>query len=931
VVWPGGSLAVPADFVGVVAALDRQMIVIIAVVAGVGGLLLLVGGVATLVFSIRRRDEETKLVNRRKREYKTMLQLWDERTSTFTAQLVTGASRQAISPGALRQMVPVGLTSAPTICVDAVDEYGYIPLHYAVSAKAAGRMVEALIDAFPSGPSIADAKQNLALHLAIASEAEVAVVKAVYSAYPDAALATNSDGKMPVELLAGRYRDPTAQNGIGGAVPVEEAIFELTRLLAFPLDCHGRAENWFHLLQLEDEPGFDGGQRQHENRLGSFMLPAMPASVAGASHPDDATDGTGGARLHQCPSRSRVGKIGPLVSAVLDAACERSVSVDTLVYARDAKGRLAIDIATLSNKRILWKRVFLLGRYEKRKLLHISATSRVWEVEDKEAPDESLKVLALKQILDEASYTREISIRTQYDLSERFVVQVVRRHTADRILLMPYGECSLEDAFSKEHFVGMSADIVRSLIRQLVDALMHVHSKGIVHGDLKGKNICRFGTAWKVIDFDSAVEIGGAVGMKIKPGQSPSNVPPELGRLLLRAKFSAKAIRSKVENASLLQAHTWEACLAIVEDLDREGLEPLKCTLSGAAPSFDVWGLGLIFFRLFTAARLFNSDEHEELDAKQLCKLVLWRGIVLAELRQRVFSKAETGTIPSSEKDSAVQLVAACLQPEPARRPQSIDELLKCDYFRSHAGVARAKLLFVSTPGKGFDPRTGKYDFDVMGWLQELCRSYIGRLVVAYDWPGSSSADSRDQQWFDQIFDDGNADGVTLFDQWRAAPTAKEKEALVDAVQKILHETRWLSSYRGSIKAQIRETCQSGAKAILVRLEGGPITRVEARVMGQLISEARSDLAQLGVSEPQIELHAFDELISFAERGLPSFLCDIYGEIHEPTPASLLAALPPHEDARTGCLLAADAEPAIGASDEIGDDMIAERGIVLTS
>jgi hypothetical protein len=44
--------------------------------------------------------------------------------------------------------------------------------------------------------------------------------------------------------------------------------------------------------------------------------------------------------------------------------------------------------------------------------------------------------------------------------------------------------------------------------------------------------------------------------------------------------------------------------------------------------------------------------------------------------------------------------------------------------------VARAKLLFVSTPGKGFDPRTEKYDFDVMGWLQELCRSYIGLLAT---------------------------------------------------------------------------------------------------------------------------------------------------------------------------------------------------------
>ena len=70
----------------------------------------------------------------------------------------------------------------------------------------------------------------------------------------------------------------------------------------------------------------------------------------------------------------------------------------------------------------------------------------------------------------------------------------------------------------------------------------------------------------------------------------------------------------------------------------------------GAAPSYDIWGLGLILFkfRLFTAMRLFNSDEHEELDVKQLCKLVLWRGIEPAELRQRVFSKA--GTVPSSKK-----------------------------------------------------------------------------------------------------------------------------------------------------------------------------------------------------------------------------------------------------------------------------------------
>ncbi len=92
-------------------------------------------------------------------------------------------------------------------------------------------------------------------------------------------------------------------------------------------------------------------------------------------------------------------------------------------------------------------------------------------------------------------------------MSERFVASIVMRHTADRVLLMPYGECSLEDVLSKEHFVGLSADIVRSLIRQLVDALAHIHLKGIVHGDLKGKKICPFGNVWKPIDFDTAAEI----------------------------------------------------------------------------------------------------------------------------------------------------------------------------------------------------------------------------------------------------------------------------------------------------------------------------------------------------------------------------------------------------------------------------------------
>ncbi len=164
----------------------------------------------------------------------------------------------------------------------------------------------------------------------------------------------------------------------------------------------------------------------------------------------------------------------------------------------------------------------------------------------------------------------------------------------------------------------------------------------------------------------------------------------------------------------------------------------------------------------------------------------------------------------------------------------------------------------------------------------------------ADDWAGSSSGDTRDTKYFNQIFDEVRSDGKTLFGAWAAEDSAEKREKLIDEVHAILNETRWLSSYRGAIKAQIREACQGGAKvwkrpgylslgmhyplcagdavqqAILVRIEGGPITRVEARIMPLLIDEARADLAALGITKPDIELHAFDTIFDLQKR-LPDF------------------------------------------------------------
>jgi hypothetical protein len=131
------------------------------------------------------------------------------------------------------------------------------------------------------------------------------------------------------------------------------------------------------------------------------------------------------------------------------------------------------------------------------------------------------------------------------------------------------------------------------------------------------------------------------------------------------------------------------------------------------------------------------------------------------------------------------------------------------------------------------------------------------------------------------------------------APTQEERERLIDAVELILYETRWLASYKGSIKAQIREACQSGVKAILVRFEGGPITRVEARLMAQLISEAKADLTQLGLSSVAIELHAHESVSEFAD-AIAAYTSEVYGDESKPIPAHLVALIKPDSTASRG-------------------------------
>jgi serine/threonine protein kinase len=569
------------------------------------------------------------------------------------------------------------------------------------------------------------------------------------------------------------------------------------------------------------------------------------------------------------------------VEAVISRAQGAGLSVKELAYATDSKGRRALDVATSANRNRLYRDIMLFGRYKQLGNLHTSDASVVYKVQDMLA-EEGAPLFALKQMQSRDSFLREVSLRADLGLSPEYIVAVERVHESERAILLKFAESSLEDSIVKDGFAGANADVARVLVSQLVTAVKHLHDNGLVHCDIKPRNALRVDGTTKLIDLDFSVAIGGPVGQKVELGRCPANAPPEYAAHCFQARWSSRAISdllsSEGESLNLIQKQEWQQCHELVSEMERvRAVGTVSAVTPGsgavmAAISYDVWGLGLLFYRLFTDTEVFakrNSADDID-DEDDLRRLVLWKGVDEAALRKRVFSKAQSGTVSALEKDLAVALVSACLEPDSLARPQSIDDLLKLPYFNHGRGANVAKLLFVSTPGKAFNPETQTYDLNVMEVLQSLCRANVGHMMVAYDWAGSSSGDPRDTPLFDKIFTDIRANGMTLFSTWKSAST-EDRETLIDEVQEILHETRWLSSYKGSIKAQVRQVCQGYAKAILIRIDGGPITRVEARILPSLIAEAKTDLASLNCNDVDIELHAFETIFDFLEE-LPKFI-----------------------------------------------------------
>ena len=365
-------------------------------------------------------------------------------------------------------------------------------------------------------------------------------------------------------------------------------------------------------------------------------------------------------------------------------------SYPQLVHAQDSKHRSALDLASAANK-LAMKSAFLWhGRYRitETRPDHISATCYVYRALDEAEKDDAGNPprVCLKFMRFKAHYQRELVAR-EMNLDADFVVAVIHHYppigqlsqwpedafqmkpqdaagttpepgsavleeqtnltksTAEKMfmIVMPLADRNMFVSLKQERYAGRNMEEVRHVFAQLVRCVEHLHSNGLLHGDVKPLNIVRMGTRWKLIDLDATCRIGkDNVGFK----SSSAYVPPETFQIIEHGSRGKRAVLKSCANQEKFR-------------------DQCEVGLLLADSSFDIWSLGCILYQLchpdvlplFQEAGQDDNISEELDDGAALSKLALWT------------EETKTAKVSHIKDRLARNLISQLLSKDPSKRP----------------------------------------------------------------------------------------------------------------------------------------------------------------------------------------------------------------------------------------------------------------------
>ena len=191
----------------------------------------------------------------------------------------------------------------------------------------------------------------------------------------------------------------------------------------------------------------------------------------------------------------------------------------------DQSGRRYVDVACPRSREAMNRCLYLGRRFELKAgpPEHKSATSVVQFAIDQDSA--SAARVALKFMRNRVQFEAELSSREGAGFSSDFVLLVQESFDGDSredrdvqfrasakkkgfseypyCLVMDVADSNLQRVIFQQNIAGSDWDMIRLILKTLCASVAHVHSKLIVHGDLKPMNVVLLGNSVRLIDFDA--------------------------------------------------------------------------------------------------------------------------------------------------------------------------------------------------------------------------------------------------------------------------------------------------------------------------------------------------------------------------------------------------------------------------------------------
>lgn len=206
-------------------------------------------------------------------------------------------------------------------------------------------------------------------------------------------------------------------------------------------------------------------------------------------------------------------------------------------------------------------------------------------------------------------------------------------------IVLDRADMSLLEFIDNRRIAGRDVEKVKEVALHLAEALKELHKCNLVHCDVKPRNLVRHGytsieARWKLIDLDASSEQGAL--------------------LTKNGKYSSGYCAPEMANFFFNGEENVHVC---------------------ATPLLDIWSFGVTIYRLCYDMDLFScyGSSDNIIESSDLKRLQDWKEPPF--VRQKIFSLADA-SYDNIESD-ALDLIEWCLQGDPAKRPQSMDDILK--------------------------------------------------------------------------------------------------------------------------------------------------------------------------------------------------------------------------------------------------------------